>query len=170
MAEAFDVTDRGAFYDGTGAIRDVVQNHLLQTLSILAMEPPSGHTPEAVRNEQFKVLDSIPPLRPEDVVLGQYAGYRKVAGVAPDSNVETYAALRLRVDSWRWGGVPFLVRTGKCLPVTATEVLVELKRPPFDVFAEPEPGDANYLRFRLTPDMSISLGARAKHPGEAHGR
>ncbi len=166
MAEAFDVADRGAFYDSAGAIRDVVQNHLLQTLSILAMEPPSGNTAEAVRNEQFKVLDSIRPLRPKDVVLGQYEGYRKVAGVAPDSKVETYAALRLRIDSWRWGGVPFLIRTGKCLPITATEVLVELKRPPFDVFAEQEPADANYVRFRLTPDMSISLGARAKRPGE----
>ncbi len=166
MAEAFDVADRGAFYDRAGAIRDVVQNHLLQTVSILAMEPPSGRTAEAHRNEQFKVLDSIRPLRPEDVVRGQYAGYRKVAGVAPDSTVETYAALRLRVETWRWGGVPFLLRTGKCLPVTATEVLVELKRPPFDVFGERAPGDANYLRFRLTPDMSISLGARAKKPGE----
>ena len=166
MAEAFDVADRGAFYDSAGAIRDVVQNHLLQTVSILAMEPPSGHTAEALRNEQFKVLDSIQPLRPEDVVRGQYEGYRKVAGVAADSNVETFAALRLRVDTWRWGGVPFVIRTGKCLPVTATEVLVELKPPPFDVFAEREPGDANYLRFRLTPDMTISLGARAKKPGE----
>ncbi len=166
MAEAFDVADRGAFYDSTGAIRDVVQNHLLQTLSILAMESPSGNTAEAVRNEQFKVLDSIQPLRPEDVVLGQYAGYRKVDDVARDSNVETYAALRLRVETWRWGGVPFVVRTGKCLPVTATEVLVELKRPPVDVFAEREPSDANFVRFRLTPDMSITLGARAKLPGE----
>ncbi|MHB8397832.1 MAG: glucose-6-phosphate dehydrogenase [Candidatus Limnocylindrales bacterium] len=166
MAETFDVADRGAFYDGNGAIRDVVQNHLLQTVSILAMEPPSGHTAEALRNEKFKVLDSIRPLRPGDIVRGQYEGYREVAGVAADSNVETYVALRLRVDTWRWAGVPFLIRTGKCLPVTATEVLVELKPPPFDVFAESEPGDANYLRFRLTPDMSISLGARAKKPGE----
>ncbi|MEO5964634.1 MAG: glucose-6-phosphate dehydrogenase [Candidatus Limnocylindrales bacterium] len=166
MAESFGVADRGAFYDSAGAVRDVVQNHLLQTLSILAMEPPSGHTPEAVRSEQFKVLDSIRQLRPEDVVFGQYAGYRAVPGVAADSNVETYAAARFRVDTWRWGGVPFLVRTGKCLPVTATEVLVELKRPPVDLFAEREPGDANYLRFRLTPDMSISLGARAKRSGE----
>ncbi|HYL40982.1 MAG TPA: glucose-6-phosphate dehydrogenase [Candidatus Binatus sp.] len=166
MAEAFDVADRGAFYDATGAIRDVVQNHLLQSLTILAMEPPSGHAAEAVRNEQFKVLDSIRPLRAEDVVRGQYDGYRQVAGVAPDSNVETYAAVRLRLDTWRWAGVPFFIRTGKCLPATATEVLVELKPPPFDVFGEREPRDANYLRFRLTPDMSISLGARAKRPGD----
>jgi len=165
MAEAFGVADRGAFYDSAGAIRDVVQNHLLQTISIVAMEPPSGHTTEAVRNEKFKVLDSIRPLRPQDVVRGQYQGYQKVKGVALASQVETYAALRLHIDSWRWGGVPFFVRTGKCLPVTATEVLVELKRPPVDVFREQKLGD-NYLRFRLTPDMSISLGARAKKPGQ----
>jgi glucose-6-phosphate 1-dehydrogenase len=166
MAEEFDVADRGAFYDSAGAIRDVVQNHLLQTISILAMEPPSGHTAEALRNEKFKVLDSIRPLRPEDVVRGQYEGYQKVKGVTTGSKVETYVALRLQIDSWRWAGVPFFVRTGKCLPVTATEVRVELKRPPYDVFREGERGGANYLRFRLAPDMSISLGARAKKPGE----
>jgi glucose-6-phosphate 1-dehydrogenase len=166
MAEAFDVADRGAFYDSAGAIRDVVQNHLLQTISILAMEPPSGHTAEALRNEKFKVLDSIRPLRPEEVVRGQYEGYQKVKGVTPGSKVETYVALRLQIESWRWAGVPFFVRTGKCLPVTATEVRVELKRPPYDVFREGERGGTNYLRFRLAPDMSISLGARAKMPGE----
>jgi glucose-6-phosphate 1-dehydrogenase len=166
MAEAFDVADRGAFYDEVGAIRDVLQNHLLQTASIVAMEPPAGHTAEAVRNEKFKVLDSIRPLRPQDIVRGQYAGYRRVAGVAPHSTVETYSAVRLRVDTWRWAGVPFIVRTGKCLPVTATEVLVELRRPPVDMFDEVAPSDANYLRFRLSPDMSISVGARAKKPGE----
>jgi glucose-6-phosphate 1-dehydrogenase len=166
MAETFDVAGRGAFYDGVGAIRDVVQNHILQTVSILAMEPPSGHTAEALRNEKFKLLDSVRPLRPRDVVRGQYAGYRNEPGVEPDSEVETYAALRLRVDTWRWGGVPFFIRTGKCLPVTATEVLVELKRPPFDVFAEGRRGDANHVQFRLSPDMSITLVARAKKPGE----
>ena len=166
MAEKFDVSTRGAFYDRAGAIRDVVQNHILQTVSILAMEPPSGASAEAMRNEKFKVFDSIRPLRAADVVLGQYDGYQEVAGVAPGSRTETYAAVRLEVDTWRWGGVPFYIRTGKCLPVTATEVLVEFKRPPFDVFAEAEPGDSNYLRFRLTPDRSISLGARAKKPGE----
>jgi glucose-6-phosphate 1-dehydrogenase len=167
MAEALDVADRGAFYDQAGAIRDVVQNHLLQVVSLLAMEPPSGRAPEAVRNEQFKVLDSIRPLAPTDVVRGQYRGYLEVKGVAAQSTVETFAALRLHVDTWRWGGVPFYVRTGKALPVTATEVLVELKRPPQSVFGEPQPPDADYFRFRLTPDMSISLGARAKKPGEA---
>jgi glucose-6-phosphate 1-dehydrogenase len=167
MPEAFDVADRGAFYDQAGAIRDVVQNHLLQVVSLLAMEPPSGHTPEAIRNEQFKVIDSIRPLTPSDVVRGQYRGYLEVEGVAPDSTVETFAALRLHLDTWRWSGVPFYIRTGKCLPVTATEVLVEMKRPPQSAFRESEPPDADYFRFRLTPDMSISLGARAKKPGEA---
>ncbi len=166
MAEAFGVANRGAFYDSVGAIRDVVQNHILQTITVLAMESPSGHSAEAIRNEKFKVLDSIPPLTAADVVLGQYSGYRKAAGVAPTSNVETYVALRLRVDSWRWGGVPFLIRTGKCLPVTATEVLVELKRPPFEVFRERGQAEANHVRFRVTPDMSISIGALAKKPGE----
>ena len=166
MAEAFDVADRGAFFDQAGTIRDVVQNHLLQVISLLAMEAPSGRTSEAVRNEQFKVLDSIRPLRPEDVVRGQYRGYRSVAGVAPGSTVETYAALRFHLDTWRWGGVPIYVRAGKALPLTATEVLVELRQAPEMVFPEVEPPDGNYLRFRLSPDMSISLGARAKRPGE----
>jgi len=167
MAESFDVAERGAFYDQAGAIRDVMQNHLLQVVSLLGMEPPSGHTLESVRDAQFKVLDSIRPIKPNDVVRGQYHGYRDVEGVAEDSTVETFAALRLHVDTWRWGGVPFYLRAGKCLPVTATEVLVELKRPPQSVFGESEPPDADYFRFRLAPDMSISLGARAKKPGEA---
>ena len=167
MAETFGVEDRGAFYDQAGTVRDVIQNHLLQVVSLLGMEPPSGHSAEAVRNQQFKVLDSIRPLTQADVVRGQYAGYRDVKGVARDSTVETFAALRLHIDDWRWSGVPVYIRAGKCLPVTATEVLVELKRPPHGVFAEVEPPDGDYFRFRLTPDMSISLGARAKRPGEA---
>jgi glucose-6-phosphate 1-dehydrogenase len=167
MAEAFDVGSRGAFYDQAGAIRDVIQNHLLEVISLLAMEPPAGHTPEAIHNEQFKVLDSVRPLRPQDVVRGQYRGYRRAKGVNPRSSVETFAALRLYLDSWRWAGVPFYVRAGKALAVTATEVLVELRQPPQTVFGEKEPPEGNYLRFRLTPDMSISLGARAKRPGEA---
>src|SRR5579862_1798216 len=167
MAEAFDVADRGAFFDQAGTIRDVVQNHLLQVLSLLAMEAPSGRSPEAIRNQKFKVLDSLRPLRPEDVVRGQYRGYRSVVGVAPDSTMETFVALRLHLYTWRWGGVPIYVRAGKALPVTATEVLVELRQPPETVFHEVEPPDGNYFRFRLTPDMSISLGARAKRPGEA---
>ena len=167
MAESFDVAGRGAFYDQAGAIRDVMQNHLLQVVSLLGMEPPSGQTLEAVRDGQFKVLDSIRVLTPNDVVRGQYRGYRDVEGVARGSTVETFAALRLHVDTWRWGGVPFYLRAGKCLPVTATEVLVELKRPPQSVFAESERSAADSFRFRLAPDMSISLGARAKKPGEA---
>jgi glucose-6-phosphate 1-dehydrogenase len=167
MPEAFGVADRGAFYDNTGAVRDVIQNHLLQVVSLLAMEPPSGHTGDSIRNEQFKVVDSIRPLEAGDIVRGQYRGYRDVKGVAADSNVETFAALRLAIDTWRWDGVPFYIRTGKCLPLTATEVLVEMKQPPQAVFAETEPPDANYFRFRLTPDMSLSLVARAKKPGEA---
>lgn len=166
LAESFDVADRGAFYDEVGAIRDVVQNHLLQVVSLLAMEAPSGQSPEAVRNEQFKVLDSIRPLAASDVVRGQYRGYRGVKGVKPDSDVETFAALRLRLDTWRWAGVPFYIRTGKSLPVTATEVLVELRRPPLDIFGEAQAPDGDYFRFRLSPDMSISLVARAKAPGD----
>ena len=165
MPEALDVADRGAFYDQEGAIRDVVQNHLLEVVSLLAMQPPSGRTPEAIRNEQFKVVDSIRPLTPNDIVRGQYRGYRHVNGVAPDSTVETFVALRLYVDTWRWSGVPFYIRTGKCLPVTVTEVLVEMRRPPQSVFGE-QPRDADGFRFRLTPEMSISLQARAKKPGE----
>ncbi len=167
MPEAFDVADRGAFYDAAGAIRDVIQNHLLQVVSLLAMEPPSGHMPEATRNEQFKVVDSIRPLSPADVIRGQYRGYCEVEGVAPDSTTETFVALRLNVNTRRWAGVPFYIRTGKSLPVTATEVRVEMKRPPQLPFGERRPPDADYFRFRLTPDMSISLGARAKKPGEA---
>jgi glucose-6-phosphate 1-dehydrogenase len=166
MPESLDVSDRGAFYDRAGTIRDVVQNHLLQVVSLLAMEPPSGQTAEAVRNEQFKVIDSIRPLTPGDIIRGQYTGYRAVDGVAPDSTTETFVAVRLFVDTWRWGGVPFYIRTGKCLPVTATEVRVDLKPPPLAIFGEVEPADADYLRFRLTPDMSITMGARAKVPGE----
>ncbi|MGO9207613.1 MAG: glucose-6-phosphate dehydrogenase [Candidatus Limnocylindrales bacterium] len=167
MAEDFDVADRGAFYDQAGAIRDVVQNHLLQLTSLLAMEPPAGRTADAFRDEKFKVLDAIRPLARRDVVRGQYQGYRDVPGVAADSTVETFVALRFHVDTWRWGGVPFYIRAGKCLPVTATEVLVDFKRPPLDVFGERSAAHADYLRFRLSPDTSISLGARAKQPGEA---
>ena len=167
MPEAMDVADRGAFYDQAGAIRDVVQNHLLQVVSLLAMEPPSGHTSVAIRNEKNKVLESIRPLVPADIVRGQYQGYRDTKGVAADSSIETFVALRLHIDSWRWAGVPFYIRTGKCLPGTATEVLVEMKRPPQSLFGEAQPRDADYFRFRLSPDMSISLGALAKKPGEA---
>jgi glucose-6-phosphate 1-dehydrogenase len=162
MAETFGVEARGRFYEEAGAIRDVVQNHLLQVVAILAMEPPVGTDPDSVRDEKVKVFRAIPPLSPRDLVRGQYAGYRRETGVAPDSTVETFAALRLRVDSWRWDGVPFFIRAGKRLAASCTEVLVTLKRPPL----RRGPEDPNYLRFRLSPDVIIALGARVKKPGD----
>jgi glucose-6-phosphate 1-dehydrogenase len=162
MAEKFSVSGRGRFYDETGAIRDVVQNHMLQVISLLAMEPPTMTYHESVRDEQVKILRMIPPLQPDDVVRGQFRGYRQEPGVSPHSYVETFAAVRLRIDSWRWAGVPFLVRAGKCLPTTTTEVLVKLKQPPISRLG---PAHGNYLRFRLGPELSISLGARVKRPG-----
>jgi glucose-6-phosphate 1-dehydrogenase len=166
MAESFGVKGRGKFYDETGVLRDVIQNHLFQMVTYLAMEAPSSLFPEAVRDEQAKVLRTIRPMRREDLVRGQFRGYRDEPGVAKDSNVGTYAALRLNVDSWRWHGVPFFVRAGKCLKVTATEVLVELKNPPQVVFDEPVPEMGNYVRFRLSPQVAIAIGARGKRPGE----
>ncbi len=166
MAEAFGVQGRGKFYEEAGAIRDVVQNHLLQIVSLLAMEAPGGRGTEAVRDEKAQAFRSMRPLRPEDVVRGQFRGYRAEAGVAPDSQVETFAAIRLHVDSWRWAGVPFYIRAGKHLPVTATEVLVELKRPPVSLFADCDAARPNHFRFRLSPQVVLSLGARAKVPGE----
>jgi len=165
MAESFGVSGRGSFYEETGAIRDVFQNHLLQVLAILAMEPPVRDDTDSVRNEKVKVLRAIRTLTPSDVIRGQFRGYRQEPGVDPKSNVETFAAARLHIDSWRWEGVPFFVRTGKCLPVTATEVYVSLRRPPQTVFKEADPG-RDFVRFRLGPDISIALGARAKLPGE----
>jgi glucose-6-phosphate 1-dehydrogenase len=166
MAEDFGVEDRGEFYDAAGAIRDVVQNHILQTIGVLAMEPPSRISADALSDAKVRLLDAIRPLRPADVVRGQYAGYRKTGGVATDSTTETYVALRLAVDAERWKGIPFYIRAGKCLPLTATEVLVELKGAPFELFGERATRHANQIRFQLTPDMSISLRARAKKPGE----
>jgi glucose-6-phosphate 1-dehydrogenase len=164
MAESFGVQGRGKFYDETGCIRDVVQNHLLQVVGFLAMEPPSDLYPESVRNELADVFRAIPPLQPEDLVRGQFQGYLNEPGVAPGSQVETFAAVRLEVASWRWDGVPFLIRAGKQLPVTATEVLVRLRRPPLRRVNRRD--DANYFRFRLGPDMQLSLGARVKKPGQ----
>ena len=166
MAEEFGVEGRGKFYEETGVIRDVIQNHLLQIVSYLAMEAPSSTYPEAVRDEQAKVLRTVRPMSCENVVRGQFRGYRDEPGVAKDSDMGTYAALRLHVDSWRWEGVPFYVRAGKRLAKTATEVMVELKAPPQVVFAEPTPSMGNYVRFRLSPRVAIAIGARAKHPGE----
>jgi glucose-6-phosphate 1-dehydrogenase len=166
MAESFGVKGRGRFYDETGIIRDVIQNHLLQIVSYLAMEAPSSTYPEAIRDEQAKVLRTIRPMSAQNITRGQFRGYRDEPGVAADSPVATYAALRLDVDSWRWQGVPFYVRAGKSLKMTATEVVVELKIPPQVVFTETTPSIGNYLRFRLSPHVAIALGARAKRPGE----
>jgi glucose-6-phosphate 1-dehydrogenase len=166
MAEQFGVQGRGKFYEEAGAIRDVVQNHLLQVASMLAMEAPSARGTEAVRDEKAQALRSMRPLEPADVVRGQFRGYRNEEGVAPDSNVETFAAVRVQIDSWRWAGVPFYIRAGKCLPVTATEVLVELKRPPVELFPDCAAAPSNHFRFRLSPQVVLSLGARAKLPGE----
>ena len=167
MAEKLDVEGRGRFYEEAGAIRDVVQNHLLQVVAFLSMEPPINGTGEALRDEKVKVLKAIRPLDAAHLVRGQYRGYRQEDGVARDSDVETYAALRLSIDSWRWSGVPFFVRAGKCLPVTATEVVVDLKAPPARVFEDFAADPPNHLRFRLGPDVAIALGARAKRPGTA---
>jgi glucose-6-phosphate 1-dehydrogenase len=163
MAESFGVQGRGAFYEEAGAIRDVVQNHLLQVLSLLTMEPPAGVDSESVRDEKVKIFKSIPPLAPENVVRGQFRGYRDEQGVAADSPVETFVALRLEIDSWRWKGVPFYIRAGKSLPVTCTEVFVELRSPPISFAQAAAP---NYLRFRLNPEVSIALGVTTKLPGE----
>jgi glucose-6-phosphate 1-dehydrogenase len=170
MAENFGVQGRGRFYEEVGALRDVVQNHLLQTASILAMEPPVGGEVESLRDEKEKVFRAMRTLEPRDLVRGQFVGYRDEDGVAADSDVETYAAVRVFVDSWRWNGVPFFIRAGKELPVTATEVLAKLHKPPQQVFDEEEidPDDQNYLRFRLGPDtVAIALGCRAKVAGES---
>ena len=166
MAESFGVKGRGKFYEETGVIRDVIQNHLLQVVSYLAMEAPSSTYAEAIRDEQAKVLRTVRPMSVDNMVRGQFRGYRDEPGVAKDSYMATYAALRLFVDSWRWEGVPFVVRAGKSLKMTCTEVFIEFKNPPPVVFTEPTPAMGNYLRFRLSPHVSIAIGARAKRPGE----
>jgi len=165
MAEDFGVRGRGKLYDEMGVIRDVIQNHLLQVVSYLAMEAPSSLWPEAIRDEQAKVLRTVRTLSPDRLVRGQFRGYREEPGVDSSSRVPTYAAVHLFVDSWRWHGVPFYVRAGKCLATTATEVTVELKQPPPVVFHEPEAPHGNYVRFRLSPRVGIDIGAKAKKPG-----
>ncbi len=166
MAEAFGVQGRGRFYEETGAIRDVIQNHMLEVLSYLAMEAPGSGSPDAMRDEKVKVLRATKPLDPDSVVRGQFRGYRKEPGVAADSTVETFAALRLYIDAWRWEGVPFYIRAGKCLPFTGTEVMVQLKQPPQKSFAEfTLVHSRNYVRFRLSPTVEAAVGARAKAPG-----
>lgn len=168
LAEDFDVKGRGAFYESAGCLRDVIQNHLFQVVALLAMEPPAYQGYGAVHSEKTKVFQAMRPLQADDMVRGQYSGYRKEPGVAKDSDVETFCALRLFIDSWRWQGVPWYLRSGKCLAVTATEVLVELKPPPQRLFDDSAPvnGRANYLRFRISPDTAVALAARVKRAGK----
>ena len=166
MAEAFGVQGRGAFYDEVGTIRDVVQNHLLQVLALLAMDPPVHQSAQALRDEKLRLFRAIRPLSRRDVVRGQFAGYRAENGVAKKSNVETFVAMRLAIDTWRWAGVPFYIRAGKNLPLTCTEVWVEFARPPQNVFPKDPPHPPNAMRLRLSPDVVIAQGARVKVPGE----
>ena len=166
MAEDFGVKGRGAFYEEAGAIRDVLQNHLLQVLALLAMDAPAVHTPDATRQERARLIQAIRPLDRSSVVRGQFRGYRDEPGVAADSAVETYVAARLAVDTWRWSGVPFYIRAGKHLPVTDTEVLIEFRRPPLELFGELIPARSNHLRLHLSPDVRIELGMRVKVPGD----
>jgi glucose-6-phosphate 1-dehydrogenase len=165
MAENFGVEGRGKFYEEVGAIRDVVQNHLLNVVAIMAMEPPAGKIEQSVLDQKVEVLRAIRPLDEDNVVRGQFKGYLDEPGVAPNSNVETFAAVRLHIDSWRWEGVPFYIRAGKKLPAPVTEVVVRLRPPPLDVFGE-KLNDTNYVRFRLSPDVTIAIGARSKAHGE----
>jgi glucose-6-phosphate 1-dehydrogenase len=167
MAETFGVEGRGAFYDQTGTIRDVIQNHLFQILCNLAMEPPVRVDSETIRDEKVKVLKAIPPIDANKLVRGQFQDYRKETGVAPDSKMETFAALRLDVDSWRWKGVPFYIRAGKNLPVTCTEVLATFRKPPAAVTEGTL--SQNHMRFRISPEMTIALGASVLGPGELMG-
>lgn len=164
MAESFGVQGRGGFYDETGAIRDVLQNHIMQLLSNIAMEPPIGSNAEALRDERTKVLNGVQCLEPGEVVRGQVEGYLDEKGVKPDSQVETYVALKVCINSWRWKDVPFYIRTGKSLPVTATEVVARLRQPPAIFTFEPPP--PNYVRFRVSPEMAIGVGAHVRAPGE----
>jgi glucose-6-phosphate 1-dehydrogenase len=168
MAEDFGVRGRGAFYEEVGAMRDVVQNHLFQLVALLAMEPPIGMGDLALRDAKERVFAAVETMSPRDLVRGQFRGYRDEPGVASNSDVETYAACRLHVDSWRWNGVPWYLRAGKELPVRCTEVLVDLHGPPQRVFPDSQvrDGDGNYVRFRFTPEITIAVGARAKLPGE----
>lgn len=166
MAERFGVFNRGSFYEEAGAIRDVVQNHLLQILAVVAMDPPGVGVPDAYRQEKSRFLKAIRPLQPADLVRGQFRGYREAPGVAPDSTVETFAALRLCIDNWRWAGVPVYIRSGKELAVTCTEIFVEFKRPPLETFGEAVPRGSCHLRMRISPDIVIALGLRIKVPGD----
>jgi len=165
MAEAFDVADRGSFYDRTGAIRDVIQNHMLQVLATVLADPPDGSGMSAWRESKSKIIAALMPLGPDTTVRGQYVGYQQVEGVGPGSSTETYAAIRLAAQSWRWADVPILIRAGKCLPVTATEVTFRFRRPPHDVFNLGEEAGANHLRVRIYPDDQVGLTLVGKKPG-----
>ncbi len=166
MAEDYGVRERGGFYEEAGALRDVIQNHLLQLLAVVAMDPPGGGIPDAFRDEKSRLLLAVRPVEPRHIVRGQYVGYRSAPGVASDSNVETYAALKLMIDNWRWAGVPVYVRSGKQLAATATEVFIELKRPPRETFGERVANSSGHVRIRISPDVVIALGLRVKVPGE----
>jgi len=168
LSEDFGVGKRGGFYESAGCLRDVIQNHLFQVVALLAMEPPAYRGFGGVHAEKAKVFQAMRPLKPDDVVRGQYAGYRREPNVAKNSDVETFCALRLFIDSWRWQGVPWYLRSGKCLAETANEVVVELKSPPQQLFADSEPttGRSNYVRFRLSPNSAVALAARVKRPGK----
>lgn len=168
LSEDFGVKGRGVFYESAGCLRDVIQNHLFQIVALLAMEPPAYQGYGAVHCEKAKIFQAMRPLLPDDVVRGQYAGYRKEEGVAKDSDVETFCALKLFIDSWRWEGVPWYLRSGKCLATTAAEVIVQLKPPPQKLFddSRPQDGRSNYLRFRLSPNSAVALAARVKRAGK----
>ena len=168
LSESFGVGTRGAFYESAGCLRDVIENHLFQIAALLAMEPPAGRDFGAVQIEKAKILKAMRPLTADDLVRGQYAGYRQEKDVARNSDVETFCALRLSIDSWRWEGVPWFLRSGKYLPNTATEVVVELKSPPQDLFEDAAPGHSrpNYFRFRISPNSALALAARVKRAGE----
>jgi len=169
MSEDFGVDGRGRFYESVGALRDVVQNHLLQVVALLAMEPPAGADAGALRDERSKLFRQIRTVEPASVVRGQFRGYREEEGVDPASDVETFVALQLEIDSWRWAGVPWLIRTGKHLPVTATEAIVEFNAPPRLLFTPPgsPPPHPNHLRFRLGKDDGVMLHLQTKVPGDA---
>jgi glucose-6-phosphate 1-dehydrogenase len=164
MAENFGVAGRGKFYEEAGAIRDVLQNHLLQMVGFVAMEAPLTTYPESLRDEQVEVFRAIRSVEPGELVRGQFRGYCEEPFVAPNSKVETFAAVRLWIDSWRWEGVPFLIRAGKCLPKTATEIRVQLKRPPR---SQVRPGQGNYVRLRVNPDLDIAMGVRVRQSGDS---
>ncbi len=165
MAEEFGVEGRGSFYEEVGAVRDVIQNHLLQVIALLAMDAPVQHDAESQRAEKLRLFRAMRPLDPKQTVRGQFDGYRKEPGVRPESQVETFAAVCLHIDTWRWSGVPFYIRAGKCLPITATEVTVTLKGAPLNIFDQTETAASNYFRFRLSPEVVIAVGARVKRAG-----